>query len=83
MTESVLEICLSLQNEYLTKELSNKERELELHKTQFHIKCKLSVLVVTKWHMDLKTGKNMTAIFKQLVFGYIACKLSHIHCSII
>ncbi|XP_031135787.1 centrosomal protein of 290 kDa isoform X10 [Sander lucioperca] len=26
------------KNEYLEKELSNKERELELHKTQFHIK---------------------------------------------
>ncbi|XP_044048401.1 centrosomal protein of 290 kDa isoform X5 [Siniperca chuatsi] len=26
------------KNEYLEKELSNKERELELHKTQFHVK---------------------------------------------
>lgn len=33
-------IKLCFQNEYLTKELSNKERELELHKTQFQIKCK-------------------------------------------
>lgn len=35
---SVSKLCF--QNEYLTKELSNKERELELHKTQFQIKCK-------------------------------------------
>ncbi|XP_054475608.1 centrosomal protein of 290 kDa [Anoplopoma fimbria] len=29
---------LRRKNEYLEKELSNKERELDLHKTQFHIK---------------------------------------------
>uniref|UniRef100_A0A8C4NU03 Centrosomal protein 290 n=1 Tax=Dicentrarchus labrax TaxID=13489 RepID=A0A8C4NU03_DICLA len=38
-------IYFSLQNEYLEKELSKKERELELHKTQFHIKCKNSPAV--------------------------------------
>lgn len=32
----------SLQNEYLEKELNKKERELELHKTQFQVKCKWS-----------------------------------------
>uniref|UniRef100_A0A672JEM8 Centrosomal protein 290 n=1 Tax=Salarias fasciatus TaxID=181472 RepID=A0A672JEM8_SALFA len=31
---------VSLQNEYLEKELKNKTRELELNKTQFHAKCK-------------------------------------------
>ncbi|XP_060891969.1 centrosomal protein of 290 kDa isoform X2 [Labrus mixtus] len=29
---------IRLKNEYLEKELSKKERELELHKTQFHVK---------------------------------------------
>uniref|UniRef100_A0AAX7VT04 Centrosomal protein of 290kDa coiled-coil region domain-containing protein n=1 Tax=Astatotilapia calliptera TaxID=8154 RepID=A0AAX7VT04_ASTCA len=29
-------------NEYLEKELSKKERELELHRTQFQVKCKCS-----------------------------------------
>ncbi|XP_041651397.1 centrosomal protein of 290 kDa isoform X2 [Cheilinus undulatus] len=29
---------MQLKNEYLEKELSKKERELELHKTQFHVK---------------------------------------------
>ncbi|XP_065812706.1 centrosomal protein of 290 kDa [Labrus bergylta] len=36
ITESDEEI--RLKNEYLEKELSKKERELELHKTQFHVK---------------------------------------------
>lgn len=35
-----MDTTFSLQNEYLEKELSHKERELELHKTQFHIKRK-------------------------------------------
>uniref|UniRef100_UPI0037E88129 centrosomal protein of 290 kDa isoform X2 n=1 Tax=Semicossyphus pulcher TaxID=241346 RepID=UPI0037E88129 len=29
---------IRLKNEYLEKELSNKERQLDLHKTQFHVK---------------------------------------------
>lgn len=32
----------AFQNEYLEKELSKKERELELHRTQFQVKCKCS-----------------------------------------
>ena len=33
----------SLQNEYLEKQLSSKERELELHKTEFQVKCKFDL----------------------------------------
>ncbi|XP_074532941.1 centrosomal protein of 290 kDa [Halichoeres trimaculatus] len=43
---------LRLKNEYLVKELSKKERELELHKTQFHVK----VDELTKVKRDLEAA---------------------------
>lgn len=43
--KNVIVFCdFSLQNEYLEKELNKKKRELELHKTQFQVKCKSSCL---------------------------------------
>uniref|UniRef100_A0A671UTP0 Centrosomal protein 290 n=1 Tax=Sparus aurata TaxID=8175 RepID=A0A671UTP0_SPAAU len=44
----------SLQNEYLEKELSNKERELELHKTQFQSESALHL----KSHIHQLVGRN-------------------------
>lgn len=35
-------VNIAFQNEYLEKELSKKERELELHRTQFQVKCEYS-----------------------------------------
>lgn len=38
------DLNIALQNEYLEKQLSSKERELEMYKTEFHSKCKYGLL---------------------------------------